>query len=56
VPSLPFLEVTRQTIKISMDLHLPKPTTLMALIDSGAGGNFIDEETIKQLQLTRTEL
>jgi hypothetical protein len=39
-----------------MDLHLPKPTTLMALIDSGAGGNFIDEETVKQLQLTRTEL
>jgi hypothetical protein len=28
----------------------------MALIDSGAGGNFIDEETVKQLQLTRTEL
>jgi hypothetical protein len=34
INSVTFLEVTRQTIKISMDLHLPKPTTLMALIDS----------------------
>jgi hypothetical protein len=39
-----------------MDLHLPKPVTLMALIDSGAGGNFIDEETVTKLQLARTEL
>jgi transposase InsO family protein len=28
----------------------------MALIDSGAGGNFIDEETVTKLQLQRTEL
>jgi transposase InsO family protein len=28
----------------------------LALIDSGAGGNFIDEETVTKLQLTRTEL
>jgi hypothetical protein len=31
-------------------------TTELALIDSGAGGNFIDEETVTKLQLARTEL
>jgi hypothetical protein len=28
----------------------------MALIDSGAGGNFIDTETVERLQLARIEL
>jgi hypothetical protein len=28
----------------------------MALIDSGAGGNFIDMQTVERLQLTRIEL
>ena len=50
------LEVTRQTIEVKTVLHLEKDEHELALIDSGAGGNFIDEETVNKLQLVKTEL
>jgi hypothetical protein len=50
------LKITRQTIRISMVLHLQDEVTEMALIDSGTGGNFIDTETVDRLQLARIEL
>jgi hypothetical protein len=50
------LEITRQTIRISIVLYLEDEVTEMALIDSGAGGNFIDMETVERLQLARIEL
>jgi hypothetical protein len=50
------LKITRQTIRISMVLHLQDEVTEMALIDSGAGGNFIDMETVDRLQLAQIEL
>ena len=39
-----------------MTIHHGKDIEELALIDSGAGGNFIDEETATELQLPRTEL
>jgi hypothetical protein len=37
-------------------LHLEDEVTKMALIDSGAGGNFIDMEPVERLQLAQIEL
>jgi hypothetical protein len=56
VNSVELLEVTRQTIEIKTTIHSANDNDELALIDSGAGGNFIDEETATKLQLTRTEL
>ena len=56
INSIITLEATRQSIKILVTLHIDPQTTELALIDSGAGGNFIDEKTVKDLQLQRTEL
>jgi hypothetical protein len=56
INSVTVLEITRQTIKIPVTLHCDLETTEMALIDSGAGRNFIDTETITKLQLARIEL
>ena len=50
------LEINRQTVRIPVTLHLEDEVTEMALIDSGAGGNFIDTETVERLQLARIEL
>ena len=50
------LEVTRQMIEVVTILHLDQDYTEKALIDSGAGGNFIDIETMKHLHLPWTEL
>ena len=50
------LEVTRQTIHIPVILHLIQNITEKALIDSRAGGNFIDHQTVEDLQLAQTEL
>ena len=55
INSVTLLEVTRQTIHIPVifeDLQV----TERALIDSGAGGNFISEELARKLRLPRTEL
>ena len=56
INSVEILEVTRQTIEVKIAIHLESDIDEMALIDSGAGGNFIDEATASKLQLTRTEL
>ena len=56
INSITLLEVSRQTIEIKTTLHLDKEVDELALIDSGAGGNFIEEETVKRLQLVKTEL
>ena len=56
INSVTILEVTRQTIHIPVTLHLAQNVTEKALIDSGAGGNFIDHQTVENLQLARTEL
>ena len=56
INSVTTLEITRQTIKIPVIIHHDTETTEMALIDSGAGGNFIDIETVTKLQLARIEL
>ena len=56
INSITILEVTRQTIEVKVILHLEKDETELALIDSGAGGNFIDETTVRKLQLVTTEL
>jgi aspartate carbamoyltransferase regulatory subunit len=50
------LEINRQTVRILVILHLEDEVTKMALIDSRAGGNFIDTETVERLQLARIEL
>jgi aspartate carbamoyltransferase regulatory subunit len=50
------LKITRQTIRISIVLHLEDEVTEMALIDSRAGGNFIDTEIVERLQLAQIEL
>jgi Reverse transcriptase (RNA-dependent DNA polymerase)/gag-polyprotein putative aspartyl protease len=49
------MEVTRQTMKINTYLE-QQGTTIKALIDSGAGGNFIHERTAYNLQLPRIKL
>ena len=56
INSVEILEVTRQTIEVKLAIHLESDIDEMALIDSGAGGNFIDEATASKLQLIRTEL
>jgi len=56
INSITLLEVTRQTIEVKTTLHLEKEVDELALIDSGAGGNFIEEETVNKLQLVKTEL
>jgi hypothetical protein len=56
INSITVLEVTRQTVEIRATLHLEKDSEELALIDSGAGGNFIDKETATRLQLSRLEL
>ena len=56
INSITLLEVTRQTIEVKATLHLEKDANELALIDSGAGGNFIEEETVTNLQLVKTEL
>jgi len=56
INSVILLEVTRQTIKIAITIHEKKDHTEMALIDSGAGGNFIDSKTVQTLQLPTTLL
>jgi len=56
INSVILLEVTRQTIKITITIHEKKDHTEMALIDSGAGGNFINSETARILQLPMTLL
>jgi hypothetical protein len=58
INSVTLLEVTRQTIEIKMTVHrkLENDVDELALIDSGAGGNFIDQETVTNLHLPRTEL
>ena len=56
INSITLLEVTRQTIEVKVVLHLERDEIELALIDSGAGGNFIEEETVRKLQLVKTEL
>jgi hypothetical protein len=50
------LKINRQTVQIPVTLYLEDEVTEMALIDSGAGGNFIDMETVERLQLAWIEL
>jgi hypothetical protein len=45
------LKITWQTIRILLILHLEDKVTEIVLIDSRAGGNFIDMETVEKLQL-----
>jgi hypothetical protein len=56
INSVTLLEVTRQTIEVKANLHLEKKTNELAFIDSGAGGNFLAEETVNRLQLVKAEL
>ena len=56
IDSVTLLEVRRQTIEVVTILHLDQDYTEKALIDSGAGGNFMDIETTKCLHLLWTEL
>ena len=49
------LEVSQQTIEIKTTLPLDKEVHELALIDSSAGGNFIEEETVNRLQLVKTQ-
>jgi len=56
INSITTLEVNRQSIKIPVNFLIEPQVTELALIDSGAGGNFIDETTVTDLQLPRTEL
>ena len=56
INSITLLEVTRQTIEVKTVLHPKRNENELALIDSRAGGNFIEEETVNKLQIVKTEL
>jgi hypothetical protein len=58
INSIITLEVTRQAIKIPVTLFTSNNCVITekALIDSGAGGNFIDTHAVERLNLTQIRL